>query len=96
MTRGTRLVWSISYAGGVVRATPGGSEDVSRVYSFLRKALREIREDRPFRGPSQFVEDEFEYRNQAVGSIETFWGSERITQNRAMVYRLRYAGGSID
>jgi hypothetical protein len=94
VTAKQRAIWSMSYAGG---ASPDitDRDKFLAVYAFLRKALLGIREDRPFRGPSQFEEGSYRYVNISEGEIAEFYGSERIYFQGTPVYSLRYSGGII-
>jgi hypothetical protein len=89
-----QVIWSMSYAGGV----SSGITDRGRflaIYAFLRQALLNIREDRPFRGPLQFEKGNFRYANASNGDISEFHGSEHIYEGNTRLYDLRYAGGII-
>lgn len=94
VTTKQRVIWSMSYAGGV-------SPDITdrdtflAVYAFLRKALLGIREDRPFRGPSLFEEGDYRYVNTPDGQLSEFHGNERIYLRDTAVYGLRYNGGIV-
>jgi hypothetical protein len=91
---GERVIWSMSYAGGLASGLIDRSE-VLAVYAFLRKALLGIQVDRPFRGPLQFEEGDFRYVNTSEGDIADFHGDEQITRAGTRVYRLRYGGGIV-
>src|SRR5213075_27496 len=49
VTAGERVIWSMSYAGGVSSdvVDPGS---LRAIYAFLRQALLAVSEERPFRG----------------------------------------------
>ena len=66
-----------------------------QVYQFLREAMRQVKEDRPFRGPNNFKEDDFEYIDESKGTIDSFVGAERILYRRGEIYRLNYHGGFV-
>ena len=90
---GARVIWSMSYAGGL---SPGITDrgEILAIYAFLRKGLLRIRADSPFRGPP--LEDgDFRYVNAAEGDISEFRGEEQIFRSGTRVYGLRYAGGII-
>ncbi len=84
-------IWSMSYAGGVTVEGPGMSE----TYQFLQYALRHVEVASPFRGPGLIRQDLFQYTSQTTGTLENFWGIERIARNRAIIYELRYHGGRL-
>lgn len=89
-------VWSMSYAGGILPSGYAHRVAARLVYRFLRKALREVSEDSPFRGPRSLVENGYAYHNRWNGSIEAFSGEETISRGGVPIYRLRFAGGRLD
>jgi len=91
---GTRVIWSMSYAGGVSPGI-GDREALLAIYAFLRKALLAVEEVRPFRGPLQLAEGDFRYINNARGDLAEFHGEEEIHRAGSSVYALRYQGGLI-
>ncbi|MAG48071.1 hypothetical protein CL617_05695 [archaeon] len=60
-----------------------------------KRITKEHKTDEPFRGPNNFKEDNFEYKDENKGSIENFKGVERIFYKGKEVYRLYYHGGVI-
>jgi Domain of unknown function (DUF5680) len=94
VTAGERVIWSMSYAGGV-SSDIGDPGSFLAIYAFLRQALLAIPEDRPFRGPPQFEQGDLRYENISEGDISCFHGTERIYQAGLQVYGLRYSGGTI-
>ena len=76
------------YSGGMLddQATLGG---------FLKEAMRHVSADRPFRGPDTYRSGDYEYADESHGSVERFWGVERITYRGRLIYDLRYSGGFI-
>ena len=89
---GDGAIWSMSYSGGVVPAVVDRNEFLA-IYAFLRQALLAIRDDRPFRGPSQFDNESFRYVNTSSGDVAQFHGEEQIHRAGIKVYGLRYGGG---
>ncbi len=85
-------VWMMVYYGRVVDKTL----DVKKIYEFLQKSLMRCPEDKPFRGPEKFKENEFEYGNKINGSHRCFNGSEEITFQGKKVYEAKYVGGEIN
>lgn len=83
--------WAMSYAGGMTDA----QADAGAVYSFLRHALRQIEAASPFRGPGLIRGDDFQYTSQTNGTLDNFWGIERISRKRGVLYELRYHGGRL-
>jgi|ERR1700687_50396 len=94
VTANERVIWSMSYAGGV-------SPDITdrgrflAIYAFLRQGLLGVGEGRPFRGPSQFEQGDFRYTNTSEGDISEFHGTEQIHHGATRVYDMRYSGGII-
>ncbi|HEX2910942.1 MAG TPA: DUF5680 domain-containing protein [Chloroflexia bacterium] len=80
-------IWSMSYAGGVEQVTVRA--EVSEVYAFLRAAMHQISPERPLRGPAEYREGDYLYRDRYDGSLNEFWGIEIITRQGAQVYSLR-------
>ena len=85
------VVWGMNYYGKVL------SDEIStkQVYKFLKRAMREVTEDRPFRGPDNFKESDFEYVDKSYGDISMFHGMETTLFKGKEVYRLYYHGGSM-
>ena len=84
--------WSMSYAGGVDRSITA-HEDVRKIYAFLRSALRQVSKEHVFRGPAEYTDGIFKYRNAYQGNFNAFHGDENITQDDEIVYTLHYSGG---
>jgi hypothetical protein len=87
-------IWVMNYYGGVT-SNIVDREEIKRIYEFLRKALKQVREDKPFRGPEYFKEDDFEYFNEVEGDVHDFRGTEKIFYKGELVYKLNYHGGDI-
>ena len=94
VTANARVIWSMSYAGGVAPDITDRGRFLA-IYAFLRKGLLAIGEERPFRGPSQFEQGNFRYENRSEGDISEFHGMERIFDGATRVYGLRYNGGLV-
>ncbi len=88
---GGQVIWAMNYYGAV------SSEVVpaAQVYAFLQKAMKQVREDRPFRGPHSLKEDDYEYLDESQGNVGRFTGVERILYRGREVYRLDYHGGNV-
>lgn len=84
--------WSMSYSGGVDPSITA-KDEVRRIYTFLRSALREVSVEHPFRGPSHFRDEDFEYCNTFQGKFDAYHGTEVIRQQGRTVYILHYSGG---
>ncbi|MBR9692101.1 hypothetical protein GOV06_04940, partial [Candidatus Woesearchaeota archaeon] len=86
-----KVIWSMNYYGGtILEIIP-----TKQVYEFLKKVLQQVTEERPFRGPTNFKEDDFEYIDKSEGDIDNFTGTEKIFYKGKEVYRLNYHGGLI-
>jgi hypothetical protein len=89
--RNDKVIWAMNYYGIVFNeVVPAG-----QVYQFLQKAMNQVAEDRPFRGPRCLKEDDFEYRDESQGTFERFTGIERIFYREQEIYRLDYHGGTV-
>lgn len=84
-------IWGMNYFGKIF------SKNVSadKVYEFLRKAMKLVSKERPFRGPNSFKENDFEYSDESIGEIDSFSGIEKIFFKGIQVYKLVYHGGLI-
>jgi len=88
---GDRVIWAMNYYGAVFNnVVPAG-----QVYAFLQKAMNQVKEDRPFRGPHSLKENDYEYLDESQGSVERFTGVERIFYRGQEIYRLNYHGGRV-
>lgn len=85
------VIWGMNYYGRVVSVVVPANQ----IYQFLQKAMRQVKEDRPFRGPGTFKDQDFEYRDESHGDIVEFTGVERIFYEGQEVYRLDYHGGYV-
>jgi len=90
-----RPVWSMAYAGGIVRRDLA-IDEVRSVCAFLREALRQVAPDRPYRGPATCGKPPYAYACSAKGDLEMFQGAEEISDGLGVVYRLSFAGGRVD
>jgi len=84
-------VWMMVYYGSL-----DGDSIPDAVYSILQKALRQMPEDSPFRGPQEMKDGEYIYRNNWKGMLERFSGEEIIVKNGREIYRAAYCGGLVD
>ncbi len=74
----------------------GEIADFRGVYGILQKALSLIPEDKPYRGPKEYLEDDYQYLNNFIGELDNFSGEESISYKRKEVYRAKYIGGLVD
>ncbi len=84
-------VWMMVYYGWVA-----GGVDNNPVYGILRNALKAMPADHPYRGPNEYIENEFKYTNTWQGEIDRFSGEEKIFQKDKLIYKANYIGGLVD
>ncbi len=87
-----RPVWIAVYYGRI--ADP--AVPVQPIYTFLQQALLLAPVACPFRGPAEFADAAFTYRNTWRGDVEAFAGEEAVYQEGERVYTGSYAGGLVD
>lgn len=87
-----KAIWAMNYFGEVSDASASPTD----VFRFLRQAMRQIEEVRPFRGPDAFCDGDLAYRDTSTGNLEQFSGTERIFRAGREIYRLTYHGGRVD
>jgi hypothetical protein len=93
MSRDDRVIWSMSYSGGV-RAGITDRDTFLAIYKFLRQALLGVSVAEPYRGPRRFEQAGMVYCNEVEGALDRFHGVETIArQDGALLYELRYSGG---
>ena len=63
-------IWGMNYYGTVF----SGEVSIEEIYEFLKKAMLRVSEARPFRGPDNFKEGNFEYIDKSNGDIKMFSG----------------------
>jgi hypothetical protein len=94
-------VWHMAYSGGMKPEYYGNLRLAKEVFAFLKKALKKVDEDEPFRGPSRFESeyDELIYHNYPKGDITNFSGCETIKNSRVQFdctyFEQDYIGGLI-
>jgi len=71
-------------------------QDFSQVYGVLQGALSQITIEAPYRGPREYLQGDFVYRNNYQGTVESFSGEEIIWQEEKEIYRTKYVGGLVD
>ena len=88
-------VWAMAYNGGMREGFLEGIDFAEETYSFLKKALALVDEKRPFRGPNNFEEGDFLYKDSSIGDLIEFKGSESILYKGKEVFRQDYIGGLV-
>lgn len=85
-------IYIMTYYGKVLVS----NTDFKEIYKVLQHALSKIPLDHPFRGPKEFIENNFIYKNEYQGEIDDFSGQETISSsNGEIVFRAQYSGGLI-
>lgn len=93
-----KLIWTMTYSGGMHPKHHGNKKFTDKTYAFLREALSHITKEEPFRGPGLFPADyqgkEFHYIARTRGDIRQFEGVESITHRKGKgpTYALNYNG----
>jgi len=87
-----RVEWMMLYYGRIGATTRSNND----VYRFLRHALKQVPDDRPYRGPDTYTEGNLEYRNRVNGDPANFAGEEVILEDGTEIYWARYFGGLVD
>ena len=80
--------WSMNYVGRVTG--DGFSGD------FLKEALLHVPEDKPFRGPADYSNGDYNYKCSVDGDFEWFSGKEIISYKGNSVYECVFHGGAIE
>ena len=86
-----KIIWVMNYYGRIISETVSAKQ----IYQFLQEALKKVTEDKPFRGPDNFRQGDFEYFNKTEGTVENFNGDEKIFYRKQLVYQLNYNGGLV-
>ncbi|MEI7451694.1 MAG: DUF5680 domain-containing protein [Candidatus Falkowbacteria bacterium] len=85
-------IYIMTYYGLVNKAIA----DCNGVYRVLQHALSLIPENKPYRGPNEYVDGAYIYLNKSIGEIDDFSGEEIIKLDGREIYRARYVGGLVD
>ena len=86
-------VYIMTYYGWVNKKV----SDIAPIYKTLQEALFLIPENKPFRGPEIYKQNEFIYLNKFEGDITQFSGEETITDIDGIeLYKAKYMGGLVD
>ncbi len=84
----------MAYSGGML-PDYHDIEFAKKTFTFLKKALLLVDASRPFRGPTNLKEGDFEYVEHTEGDIRNFIGRETILYQGKDVFRQDYLGGLI-
>ena len=88
-------VWALAYSGGMAVKYHQDIDFALKTFDFLKQALLRVEESRPFRGPNQLTEGDWEYHDQSYGNITRFKGGEKIFYRGEVVFFQDYIGGLI-
>jgi len=92
-------VWVMSYWGGMLHEFSGDRVLARETFDFLKKALRGVSLDAPFRGPRNFTLENFRYSSSYEGDITDFNGAESIMKDMEFgartVFRQKFGGGLV-
>lgn len=86
-------IYIMVYYGFVDKTVP----EFNSIYKVLQSALSLIPEEKPFRGPLEYIQDNLIYKNNFQGEVDNFQGEEFIyDENGKILYNAKYIGGLID
>jgi hypothetical protein len=85
-------VWAMNYYGRILRPDRIDAVTAGRV---IKQALSALYGEGRFLGGFSFATGAYLYRDQSVGTVNSFSGDEVIEMDREAVYRLDYHGGLI-
>ena len=81
-------VWSMNYTGRVTGDNFSGD--------FLKDALLRVPEDKPFRGPEEYIEGDYRYTCDIQGDANWFQGVEYISFRGENIYECVFHGGAVE
>ncbi|TSD03354.1 MAG: hypothetical protein Athens071416_35 [Parcubacteria group bacterium Athens0714_16] len=85
-------IWGMNYNGYIIDE----KENEKDIYIFLRKALAQDYDDIiPVRGPKNFKIENYEYKNNTLGTLGKFEGREEILKDGKLIYYAIFHGGFI-
>ena len=84
--------WAMSYSGGV-ESNIDDTEEIQKIYAFLRMALRQVSREYIYRGSEWYADGNYQYENHSEGKMESFYGTELIRKSDQLVFTLHYSGG---
>jgi len=79
--------WSMNYVGRVIGENFSGD--------FLKEALLHVPEERPYRGPQEYISGSYRYRCEVAGGFDWFQGNETIDYCGQLIYECCFHGGMI-
>ncbi len=89
-----KVIWGDVYGGRIVV----GKENLNmEILDFLKFALGKSEDNfQSFRGPSTFIDGDWEYKYAQTGSIESFTGHEEIFYKGELVFYHDIIGGIVE
>lgn len=81
------VCWSMNYYGKVL--------DNNFNSDFLKNALSQVNEERPFRGAEMYIRGNYIYTSHVLGDITNFNGQEEIYYQSKKIYECLFHGGVI-
>lgn len=85
-----KAIWGMNYYGRMlIPEIPNGFS------TCLKNALLEVPEEMPFRGPEEYISNQFVYNCTVEGEIEWFRGKEFISYQGKRIYQLYFHGGAL-
>jgi len=88
-------IWSMAYSGGITKKYQGNFDFAKQIFEFLKKALKLVDKNKPYRGPDNFKEGDYEYVSRVEGDVSWFKGNEKILFKGEVVFKQDYIGGLI-
>lgn len=79
--------WGMNYAGRITGANFS--------FDFLKEALYNVPQNKPFRGPKLYVNTEYAYTCSINGDFDWFQGYETISYRGHIIYECYFHGGLI-
>lgn len=83
--------WVMNYSGRCLN----NMVPKNKIYGFLKRCLKKVSIDNPFRGPSEHRSGNYIYKNKTKGDISNFYGEECVHYKDKKIYGLKYHGGLV-
>ena len=95
-------IWVMSYSGGMTSDFKDDINFAKETFNFLKRALLQVSEEMPFRGPKIFSDEkDWHYQNYFGGDVTNFHGHEKIytlppvDEINRIVFAQDYIGGLV-
>ena len=86
-------IWICSYTGGMQNDKANDPDFANQTFEFLKKSMRtNTGEGFHPRGPKEFKDGDWEYKNNYIGDISKFTGHEEIFYKSKLVFIHDYFG----